>query len=180
MLSPLATQPRRALPLAVSMLSPLLLIALLPHTVAPPAQRQATIEIAPGVFMPLINLGRGNHSAWLRVGGRGVDTAYDYGDGHQREIGAAIRRSGIPRSEIFVTTKVPCCESASLDPSTHGWRPPRCLASALSFWVHPVEAPAPPSQALRSTGAAHTGWALAGRMWRARAGRMHVRWRRPT
>ena len=74
-----------------------------------------TTEIAPGVFLPLINLGTGsNHTAWFEHGGRGADTAYDYGNEEQREIGAAIRhavKNGVPRSELFVTTKVPCCPS---------------------------------------------------------------------
>ena len=72
----------------------------------PPAP---TVQVAPGVFMPRINLGLCNHEVWLKNGGRGVDTALVYGDKAQRETGESVRNSGLPRSEIFVTTKVPCC-----------------------------------------------------------------------
>mmetsp|Transcript_33273 Transcript_33273/g.54973 ORF Transcript_33273/g.54973 Transcript_33273/m.54973 type:complete len:343 (-) Transcript_33273:382-1410(-) len=67
------------------------------------------VEIAPGVWMPRVNLGQGEHLNWLKLGGRGLDTAYDYGDADQRENGDSMRKSGVPRSEVFVTTKVPCC-----------------------------------------------------------------------
>jgi diketogulonate reductase-like aldo/keto reductase len=40
----------------------------------------------------------------LRVGYRLIDTAAAYGN--ERETGEAIRRSGVPRDEIFVTTKL--------------------------------------------------------------------------
>jgi len=74
-----------------------------------------TVEIAPNVFMPLVNVGGGgkkfepsNYSLWLELGGRGLDTALTYGDDVQRDVGKAIRASGIPRDQLFVTTKVPC------------------------------------------------------------------------
>ena len=79
------------------------LVALASATPAP------TVQIAPGVRMPQINLGLCNHTVWLANGGRGVDTALVYGDKAQHETGQAIRDSGVPRSELFVTTKVPCC-----------------------------------------------------------------------
>ncbi|KAJ3209557.1 hypothetical protein HDU67_006118 [Dinochytrium kinnereticum] len=40
----------------------------------------------------------------LKAGYRHIDTAALYGN--EKEVGEAIRRSGIPRSEIFVTTKL--------------------------------------------------------------------------
>ncbi|SHJ26764.1 aldo/keto reductase [Wenxinia saemankumensis] len=40
----------------------------------------------------------------LETGYRHLDTAQDYGT--EAEVGAAIRRSGLPRDEVFVTTKV--------------------------------------------------------------------------
>ncbi|WP_373354524.1 aldo/keto reductase [Pseudoroseicyclus sp. CXY001] len=40
----------------------------------------------------------------LETGYRHLDTAQDYGT--EREVGEAVRQSGLPRSEIFVTTKV--------------------------------------------------------------------------
>ena len=74
----------------------------------PPAP---TVKIAPNVYMPKVNLGLCNHDIWLKNGGRGVDTAFVYGDKAQKETGESIRNSNIPRSELFVTTKVPCCPS---------------------------------------------------------------------
>src|SRR5689334_488251 len=67
-----------------------------------------------GIQMPLFGLG-----AWdmygkeaeqavtdaLEIGYRLLDTATLYNN--EKEIGNAVRKSGIPRSEIFVTTKVP-------------------------------------------------------------------------
>lgn len=41
----------------------------------------------------------------LKVGYRHLDTAHDYGT--EGVVGAAVRESGIPREEIFVTTKLP-------------------------------------------------------------------------
>ncbi|SRR5579871_3053359 len=66
-----------------------------------------------GVKMPMLGLG-----AWdmygkeaeqatidgLAIGYRLIDTASMYGN--EKEIGNAIRKSNVPRSEIFVTTKV--------------------------------------------------------------------------
>jgi Aldo/keto reductases, related to diketogulonate reductase len=40
----------------------------------------------------------------LKVGYRHIDTAFDYGN--EQSIGEAVRNSGIPRSEIFITTKL--------------------------------------------------------------------------
>lgn len=40
----------------------------------------------------------------LRLGYRLVDTAHDYGN--EADVGRGIRESGVPREEIFVTTKV--------------------------------------------------------------------------
>src|SRR3954467_959002 len=41
----------------------------------------------------------------LKIGYRLLDTATLYNN--EKEIGDSVRKSGIPRSEIFVTTKVP-------------------------------------------------------------------------
>jgi diketogulonate reductase-like aldo/keto reductase len=38
-----------------------------------------------------------------------MDCALDYGDVRQNEMGRAVTSSGKPRSEFFITTKVPCC-----------------------------------------------------------------------
>ncbi|KAL1508080.1 hypothetical protein AB1Y20_007674 [Prymnesium parvum] len=71
------------------------------------------VEIAPGVFMPLLNFGvQQNHSLAIALGARGLDTANIYGDAQQRDVGAAVRTSALPRSELFVTTKIECCPGA--------------------------------------------------------------------
>jgi len=79
-----------------------------------------TVEIAPGVMMPLMNLGNydldSNSSLWLEVGGRGLDTAKTYGDKSLAETGQAVRESGLPRSEIFVTSKIPCSQTSDVNP----------------------------------------------------------------
>ncbi|HET6352443.1 MAG TPA: aldo/keto reductase [Coriobacteriia bacterium] len=73
----------------------------------------STIELLNGVHMPV--LGFGTYKAIegdaarsvefaLRHGYRMVDTASLYGNEH--EIGAAIEASGVPRDEIFISTKV--------------------------------------------------------------------------
>eukprot|EP00966_Prymnesium_polylepis_P036531 847404-Prymnesium_polylepis.1 len=60
-----------------------------------------TIEISPGVAMPRVNLGTccGSEASssfpnWWAAGGRGVDTAFDYGKevpgGKETELSAAI------------------------------------------------------------------------------------------
>lgn len=41
----------------------------------------------------------------LKTGYRHLDTAYGYGT--EGVVGKAVRASGIPRDEIFVTTKLP-------------------------------------------------------------------------
>ena len=72
------------------------------------------IEIAPDVWMPRLNLNAyPNSSSWLSAGGRGMDCALDYGDEQQHEMGHAAHTSGVPRSELFITTKVPCCPKPS-------------------------------------------------------------------
>jgi len=75
---------------------------------------EPTITIASGVSMPLLNFGeQKDHLAAIKLGARGLDTAHMYGAGAQREVGRAVRESGVPRSSLFVTTKVPCCPARS-------------------------------------------------------------------
>lgn len=66
-----------------------------------------------GVEMPAIGLGvyqtppdetAAAVAAALDIGYRHVDTAAAYGN--EREVGEAIRSSGVPRSEIFIETKI--------------------------------------------------------------------------
>ena len=84
-----------------------------------PSEQQPSVPsvlIAPGVSLPLISLGTGSgqHSGdvaattkvWLSVGGRAIDTAHLYQD--EKAIGTGIEQSGVPRKDIFVTTKITC------------------------------------------------------------------------
>ena len=77
-----------------------------------------TVELNTGACMPLINLGGWNHSRpsnqtlWLELGGRGFDSAsWDYPD-VQKALGDAVSASSIPRDDLFITTKVPCCPNS--------------------------------------------------------------------
>ena len=55
-------------------------------------------------------VGQNMTELWMRLGGRGIDTARDYG-GHQAQVGAAVRamiaqRVIANRTDVFVTTKI--------------------------------------------------------------------------
>ncbi len=72
-----------------------------------------TFELADGNVMPMLGLGvwqvENNKDAvdavrWaLELGYRHIDTAQAYGN--EESVGQGIRESGVPREEIFVTTK---------------------------------------------------------------------------
>lgn len=78
-----------------------------------------TVEIAKGVHMPMMVAGGENcsfpdiadygsctnYSLWMELGGHGFDTAWEYQTSYA--IGDAIRASGLQRSEVFVTSKIP-------------------------------------------------------------------------
>lgn len=74
-----------------------------------------TFTLKNGIKMPKIGLGTWqipegeeayNSVAWaLKHGYRHIDTAMAYGN--EASVGRAIKDSGIPREEIFVTTKLP-------------------------------------------------------------------------
>jgi diketogulonate reductase-like aldo/keto reductase len=83
-----------------------------------------TVELASGRRMPLLGLGtweargRGAVDAVrtaLEVGYRLVDTATVYGN--ERQVGQALAESGIPREDVFVTTKLPQA-NAGREPAT--------------------------------------------------------------
>ena len=73
-----------------------------------------SVTLANGVRMPRLGLGTWQSAEgseveqsvrWaLEIGYRHVDTAAIYGN--ERGVGRAIRDSGVPREEVFVTTKV--------------------------------------------------------------------------
>lgn len=79
-----------------------------------PANLQDTTTLHNGVKMPWLGLGvfqmeEGNEvtssvTAALNHGYRSIDTAAGYGN--EKGVGEAIRASGIPREEVFVTSKV--------------------------------------------------------------------------
>ncbi|CAE8639189.1 unnamed protein product [Polarella glacialis] len=70
-------------------------------------------QLADGRTMPMVGFGTGQlvgqqaydaTLAALSVGYRHIDTAQAYGN--EREVGAAIRDSGVPRNELFLVTKI--------------------------------------------------------------------------
>jgi methylglyoxal/glyoxal reductase len=75
---------------------------------------QSYVNLNTGSRMPLVGLGAYNmHGAEaenavrqaIEIGYRLIDTATSYKN--EKEVGSAIRASGIPRKDLFVTTKVP-------------------------------------------------------------------------
>ncbi|MDP9259450.1 MAG: aldo/keto reductase [Actinomycetota bacterium] len=94
------------------------------------ATKNPTVTITPGVEMPLVGLGTwqatGNQAYEavrhaLDVGYRHIDTATMYGN--EAAVGRALRDSGLPRDEVFITTKLPSGnagrERATIDSSLH-------------------------------------------------------------
>jgi len=77
-------------------------------------EHQPTRELPGGVRMPVLGLGVWQMAAgaeteqaveWaLEAGYRHVDTAAMYRN--EQSVGAAVRRSGLPREDVFVTTKL--------------------------------------------------------------------------
>ncbi|MFI6758916.1 aldo/keto reductase [Micromonospora sp. NPDC050417] len=75
---------------------------------------QPTVTLPGEVAMPLVGFGtwqatgRSGYESVrtaLEIGYRHIDTATAYGN--EDEVGRALRDSGIPREEVFVTTKLP-------------------------------------------------------------------------
>jgi methylglyoxal/glyoxal reductase len=74
----------------------------------------STIRLNNGVEMPIFGLGtfraeRGRETQeavrWaLEAGYRHIDTAMIYGN--EQDVGEGLRQSGVPREEVFITTKV--------------------------------------------------------------------------
>ncbi len=81
-----------------------------------------TFELANGVKIPKVGFGTWQTPAGdvayqavlnaLKVGYRHIDTAKAYGN--EADVGRAVRDSGIPRDQIFVTSKLPA-ESKTYD-----------------------------------------------------------------
>eukprot|EP01065_Artemidia_motanka_P050881 TRINITY_DN8800_c0_g1_i1.p1 TRINITY_DN8800_c0_g1~~TRINITY_DN8800_c0_g1_i1.p1 ORF type:complete len:276 (+),score=94.95 TRINITY_DN8800_c0_g1_i1:60-887(+) len=77
-----------------------------------------TVEIAPGVFMPKVNLGtccgsdpKVGVAPWLADGGVGIDTAFNYQD--QPAIAAALATAGAKREDVFILSKVPATSNCA-------------------------------------------------------------------
>lgn len=75
---------------------------------------QHNVKLARGASMPLIGFGTWQLSGdeayratlvALEAGYRLIDTATAYGN--EAELGRALRESGVPRDEVFITTKLP-------------------------------------------------------------------------
>jgi 2,5-diketo-D-gluconate reductase A len=73
-----------------------------------------SVELASGTPMPILGLGtwqaRGREVVRavlraLELGYSHIDTAYAYGN--EAQVGQALAESGVPREEVFVTTKLP-------------------------------------------------------------------------
>jgi 2,5-diketo-D-gluconate reductase A len=88
------------------------------------------VELPSGATMPLLGLGtwqaRGRSALEavrhaLEVGYRHIDTATMYGN--EREVGRAVVESGVARTEIFLTTKLP---------QSHAGRERETLAESLT------------------------------------------------
>ena len=78
------------------------------------ATEEHAVDIDAGISMPIVGLGtwalsgpagRAAVRQALEMGYRHVDTATAYGN--EAEVGRAIRDSGVPREDVFVTTKLP-------------------------------------------------------------------------
>jgi len=70
------------------------------------------VKLNNGVVMTTVNLGTCCGSTpsvglapWLKAGGTGIDTAFDYHD--QTDIGKILKDLKVPRSSVFITSKVP-------------------------------------------------------------------------
>jgi diketogulonate reductase-like aldo/keto reductase len=74
---------------------------------------KSSAKLASGTTIPLLGFGVWDSPSnittkscleALKVGYRHIDTAQVYGN--EAEVGAAIKQSGLPREEIFVTSKI--------------------------------------------------------------------------
>src|SRR6195952_5340126 len=86
-----------------------------------------TLTLNSGVTMPALGLGvfqtppdetRDAVTAALDAGYRHIDTAAAYGN--EREVGEAIAKSGVDRSEVFVETKI-WISDYGYDETLHGF-----------------------------------------------------------
>lgn len=75
-----------------------------------------TVTLNNGVIMPMIGYGTYQTppriteqcvADAIHIGYRSIDTAQCYGN--EKEVGLACNKSGIPRNELFITTKLWAC-----------------------------------------------------------------------
>src|SRR5690349_14323942 len=79
-----------------------------------PPEGPATYQLNDGTSLPAIGFGtsppKGDDGidamvSALQTGYRLLDTAVNYGN--ETEVGEALRRSGVPRDEVAIATKIP-------------------------------------------------------------------------
>lgn len=97
-----------------------------------------TVKLNNGMEMPQLGVGtflvkddaaeRVCHA--IKVGFRLIDTAQGYGN--EKEVGEGIRRSGIDRRELFITTKVNTTESATASCASRSIRALPILGRTIS------------------------------------------------
>src|SRR6476661_2656577 len=97
------------------------------HGLAPTVEDMTTLQLNNEVEMPVIGLGvfqtppeetRAAVEAALTTGYRHIDTAAAYGN--EREVGDALRGSGVPRDEVFIETKI-WISDYGYDQTLHGF-----------------------------------------------------------
>ncbi|KAJ9476744.1 Glycerol 2-dehydrogenase (NADP(+)) [Pseudozyma hubeiensis] len=95
------------------------------------APGQKTFKLNTGAEIPVVGLGTWQSApgvvakaveSAIRSGYRHIDAAWIYGN--SEEVGAGIKAAGVPRSELFVTTKVWC---------TYHRQPEACLDESLQM-----------------------------------------------
>jgi len=71
-----------------------------------------TVKLNNGVEMTTVNLGtccgskpKVGLGPWLKAGGTGIDTAFDYKD--QQDIAKILKEQSVPRESLFITSKIP-------------------------------------------------------------------------
>ena len=117
-----------------------------------PAGNFRWLTLANGIEMPLLGLGvwlipdgRETEDAvgWaLEAGYRLVDTAQNYGN--EAGVGRALRASGVPREELFVTTKSSPARATRSPSSSEAWSASGSSAStSTSFTGHRAGPPGP-------------------------------------
>lgn len=70
-----------------------------------PMSQHGMPMIGLGTFGKQGNIGVDAMLAALEAGYRHIDTAQDYG-GNEKDVGAAVARSGLPRQQLHITTKI--------------------------------------------------------------------------